>query len=195
MSARGSRAAGAVLALLMLAVSRCQAEPNPSVPTEAEVADLLADLGHVRAASPILGDEHATLPADIADSWDAVAHYAITAPVRPTIWVSTAVATLRSEVDAQTFFRAFAARYTSTAAAPFAVLGRGRSESGAGADEVHTFRPADRNTEARLARTGRSVRLILARTDPNTGGSERAEVTGALIVHRLVRVGGSELTV
>ena len=88
-------------------------------------------------------------------------------------------------MDAQAFYRAFAARQTSTAAAPVALLSRGRSESGADADEVHAFRPPDRNTNARVARIGSSVWLIMARTDPNTGGSERAEVTGALIVHRL----------
>ena len=191
MSARGSRAACAVLARLMLGVLRCQAEPDPSVPTEAEVADPLTDLRHVRAASPILGDEQATLPADIDDSWDTVAHYVVTAPDRPAIWVSIAVATLRSEMDAQAFFRAFAARHTSAAAVPVAHLSRGRSESGAVADEGHTFRPADRNTEARLARTVRSVRLILARTDPNADGSEQAEVTGALIVRRLAAASSS----
>ena len=187
MSACRARAVGPVLALLLLAVLRCQAEPIPSVPTEAEMADLLADLGEVRAASTILGDEHAALPADVADSWNAVAHYVVTTPDRPAIWVSIAVATLRSEMDAQAFSRAFAARHTSTAAAPVALLSRSRLESGADADadEVHAFRMADRNMNARLTRLGRSVWLIWARTDPKTGRSERVEDTSTLIVHRL----------
>ena len=185
MSACRARTVGPVLALLLLAVLRCQAEPIPSVPPEAEMADLLADLGEVRAASTILGDEHAALPADVADSWNAVAHYVVTTPDRPAIWVSIAVATLRSEMDAQAFSRAFAARHRSTAAAPVALVSRGRTESGVDADEVHAFRMADRNMNARLTRLGRSVWLILARTDPNTGGSERAEVISALLVHRL----------
>jgi hypothetical protein len=192
MSTRRSRAVGGVLALLVFASFRCHAGPDASVPTEGEVADLLADLGHVRAASILLGDADAVLPASVADAWDAVAHYVVTAPGGRTIRASIAVATLRSEPDAQAFFRAFIARHASSAAAPDTLAGRGGSPSATPAGEVYDFRQVYPRTgargtvgRARLTRTGPGVRLVLASADPDGGSGGPDETTCAVIATRL----------
>jgi hypothetical protein len=115
-----------VLAFVGIGLLRCGTEPRAYAPTESQLAAVLADTGHVRAWSAVLGDVDAPWePSGAASgSWDVVSSYLVTTPDGSSGYLSVSTTTLRSGAEAEVFFEHFATWLASPAAAPNPRLNR-----------------------------------------------------------------------